>query len=171
MRLLLIAFLLLLVACATNANLGDDETGALAETGSQKGNLAPGFVITDINGKTVSLDASKPALVYFWTTWCPACQHDLGVLKEVHPEFNDIPVIAINMDLNEDDAKIRAYVKDNPDPTLIFANGPEPLLRDYDIIYTSTKVPVGKDGIILWRGSGEASAEVFRTIFEGLQNS
>jgi thiol-disulfide isomerase/thioredoxin len=178
MRIFLFGLLMFLAACSSAADPyaslpddipAEDETGYLAETGSQKGQRAPAFTITDINGKTVSLDT--PVLLYFWTTWCPACQHDLGVLRNVHPDYPDIPVIAINMDLNEDNDKIREYVKNNPNPTLIFADGPESLLRDYDVIYTSTKVPVGRDGIIAWRGSGEASEAVFRTIFDGLQAS
>ncbi|MBI4145630.1 TlpA family protein disulfide reductase [Candidatus Woesearchaeota archaeon] len=186
-----IGFSVFLAACSTGAqttdpyaSLGDGvpvegETGAIAsyaaEVGSQKGEQAPDFTINTVDGKDVTLSRlllDKPVLVYFWTTWCPACQHDLGVMKEIYPAYkDDFEIIAINMDLDEDENVIRNYLREKPNPGIQFAAGTEAILRDYDVIYTSTKVPVGKNGVILWRGSGEMERDLMVTLFEGLKNS
>lgn len=175
-----------LVGCSSAADpyaaLGDGvptgETGAItydAEVGSQKGEKAPDFTIVSVDGRMLKLSEllqEKPVLVYFWTTWCPACQHDLGVMRELYPQYqDDITIVAINMDLDEDEAIIRDYLLEKPNPGINFAAGNEQVLRDYNIIYTSTKVPVGGDGIVLWRGSGEMTRDLFVTLFEGLKNS
>lgn len=50
---------------------------------------APGFVVTDIKGKEVSLEDFKGSYVYItvWATWCVPCKNELPYLDLLHKEY------------------------------------------------------------------------------------
>ena len=53
------------------------------ETGILKGQLAPDFALTDLQGNTVGLTnlKGKKVLVNFWATWCPPCRVEMPHMK------------------------------------------------------------------------------------------
>lgn len=178
-----IATLVLIAGCSnslssqiTGSTVGiDTDPSDDAGIGTRKGQFAPDFSVETIDGETIKLSeltaSGKPAMVYFWTTWCPNCLEDLAVMKDMYPDYkDDFEIIAINMDTDEDMDKIRAFnaKHDFPFP---MANAPTSVLRDYNVIYTSTKVAVDSSGKVLWKGSGVLSSQYFVTLFEGLKNS
>lgn len=69
MKALLVAVLLVLTGCAAEAPPAPPQTGA---------NVSPKLQFTaktlddkDFDGSTL---AGKPAVIWFWTPWCPRCQ-------------------------------------------------------------------------------------------------
>jgi peroxiredoxin len=70
------------------------------------GNLAPGFTITDLDGKKLSLTDynGKVVLLDFWATWCTPCREEIPHFVEMQNKYGSqgFQVIGISMD---DDAK------------------------------------------------------------------
>ncbi len=54
-----------------------------------RGKLAPGFVLTDLEGKKVSLSDYKgrPLLVNFWATWCAPCKVEMPWFEELRKQY------------------------------------------------------------------------------------
>ena len=177
----LVSVMLFIAGCSgtstqiSGSAVGIDADQGDTEIGTRKGQFAPDFSVETIDGETVKLSeltaAGKPTLVYFWTTWCPNCAADLTIMKDLYPSYkDDFELVAINMDTNENLDKIRTYNERHNFPFTL-ANAQTSVLRDYNVIYTTTKVAVDSEGRVLWRGSGRMTSQYFVTLFEGLKSS
>lgn len=58
--------------------------------------LAPGFVLTDLNGKEVSLSDLKGKVVVldFWATWCGPCKASFPAMQMAINKYKDNPNVA-----------------------------------------------------------------------------
>lgn len=111
--------LLLLVAFLVGAAVYSEGM----KTRAQVGQIAPDFTLQTLDGTTVSLSdfRGRPAIVYFWATWCPYCRHDAPAHRAFMERFGDqVTYLALN--LREPADKVRAYREE-------FAARGIPLLR------------------------------------------
>ena len=145
----------------------------LLDVGNSKGNLAPDFSVTTTDGKTVTLSEltreGKPVLLYFWASWCPYCKRDLAVANAVYPQYADkVRLVAIDLDLNEGMPVVANYKTTEKHDGMDFAPGYEKVLQDYGVVYTTTKYAIDRNGIILWKGSGEVGEKTWEILLKGL---
>jgi len=71
------------------------------------------------------------------------------------------------MDMKETSAMLENYRTTNSRPGM-FAPGNEQILRDYNVIYTTTKYVISGDGTVLYKGSGVLSSENWKIIFDSV---
>lgn len=64
------------------------------------GQTAPDFTLTDLDGKTVSLQSLRGnvVLLNFWATWCGPCVVEMPHLEKLHREFKNKGVIILGID-------------------------------------------------------------------------
>jgi len=140
--------------------------------GINKGNLAPDFTITTIDGKTLKLSDmtnDKPTVLYFFATWCPNCARDLAAVRDIYPQYVDkINFLAIDIDLRESESQIASYKQRMNLPNIEFAAGKRDVLANYNVVYTTTKFFIGKDGTILNKGVGGIDQNTWRQIFQSM---
>lgn len=71
-----------------------------------KGQLAPSFTYTDINGLKISLEELRGHYVFIdiWATWCAPCKEQLPYLEELKRQFagKNISFISISCDRNKE---------------------------------------------------------------------
>ncbi len=71
---------------------------------------APELLAITTNGKTVSLESNtKPALIYFWGTWCPYCRFTSPLAERIAKDYPVIS-IAVRSGSNQD---INRYLKEH----------------------------------------------------------
>lgn len=98
-----------------NEQLGTDMA---ANPGSslQKGDVAPDFTLTTLDGKEVSLSdyRGKKVLLNFWATWCPPCKAEMPHMQNVHENYGeDIEILAVNLtSLDNGKDKIELFKED-----------------------------------------------------------
>lgn len=70
-----------------DASGGDDSAPAVPKL---TGKVAPGFVLTTLDGKKVSLSDYKgrPVLVNFWATWCAPCKLEMPWFEEFRKQYS-----------------------------------------------------------------------------------
>ena len=144
--------------------------------GNKKGNKAIEFSVKNVDGKTVNLsdytNSKKPLLLYFWATWCPFCERDFAIVKNIYPQYKeDVSFLSIDIDMQETAEIIKEYANTRGLNEIEFAVGEPKILTDYSIRSTTTKFAISKEGVILWTGSGVVDENTWKIIFEGLKNS
>jgi len=67
------------------------------------GQPAPAFTAKTLDGKDFDVSSLKGrvAIIYIWTTWCRACQHELPSLEAVYRQYHSqgLDVLAVSADL------------------------------------------------------------------------
>ncbi|MGB7436192.1 MAG: TlpA disulfide reductase family protein [Candidatus Acidiferrum sp.] len=74
---------------------------------------APDFKTKDLDGKDLSLDASKGKVILlnFWATWCGPCRAEIPGLIELQTKYKDrLQIIGMVVD-EDDEANLRDVVK------------------------------------------------------------
>lgn len=87
--------------------------GAIAEH-ELLGKQAPAFAAQTLDGKAVDSKQlkGKVAVIDFWATWCVPCAEVVPVLKEVTDKFADKDVVLLAVNVGEDPALIKGYLKE-----------------------------------------------------------
>lgn len=160
----------------TTTNTVEQQNTIQQTVGIGKGNLPPDFSITTIDGKQYRLsqfkEENKPVLLYFWATWCPFCRRDFSIVKNVYPKYADkVTFLAIDLDTSENSQIIEQYKNALGLEGIDFAPGNGKVLSDYQITHTTTKYAVGKNGLILYKGSGVFNEQQWETLFNALASS
>ncbi len=140
------------------------------ETGPEIGNLAPGFTLQTINGKSTTLSEfrGKTVLLNFWVSSCPACVDEMPYLQTVFDEQanEELVIIAVNcgestqtvqstidslgltfhMLLDTDGRVCTAYERGAPTTFLIDGNGIIVAIRD-EVFQSPEAIEVMLDSI------------------------
>ncbi len=177
------SMLLLLTACVANAPLEKKSAIQIEDTSSLKplmsglikGNSPPEFSLSTLDGRILTLVSfnGTPVLLYFFTTWCPYCAEDFSALSGIYADYEaDIQIVAVDMDLGEDEEKISEYRKRYPALSgVIFTTGNIDMLSAYQIKYTTTKYAIGGDGKLFYVGSGALSEGQWKILLDALKKS
>ena len=79
--------------------------------------------------------------------------------------------MAIDLDPNEGKETIINYRNRKGLEGIDFAEADTYVLSNYAVIYTTTKYAIGRDGAILYKGSGVFNEQQWETLLSGLVNS
>ena len=68
------------------------------EVGIRKGEIAPDFELTTLDGETVQLSdyKGKRVMLNFWATWCPPCRAEMPDMEKFQKN-KDVQVLAVNL--------------------------------------------------------------------------
>jgi len=142
------------------------------KVGVNLGNVAPDFTLTTTEGKTLRLSEltkDKATVLYFFATWCPNCARDLAAVKDVYPQYADkVNFLAVDIDSRESVSQIASYKQRMGLPDIDFAPSDRKILSDYNVVYTTTKFFIGKDGTILNKGVGGIDANTWHQVFRSM---
>lgn len=128
---------------------------------------APGFTLTDLDGKKVSLSDFKGKWVVldFWGSWCGWCIKGFPALKKAYEQYGD-KIAVIGIDCNETEAEWREGVKNHQLPWINVYNGHDNrLYSDYKIEGFPTKAIINPEGKLVDLTTGEDP-----TFFDRLAN-
>ncbi len=72
--------------------------------------------VTDLQGKTVTLDElreDKALYVKIWASWCASCMEQMPHFNQIHQKYGpQLKVISINLWVNEDLASVQHVIKE-----------------------------------------------------------
>lgn len=146
--------------------------GPEPEEGLQPGDLAPEFEATldgstyqlaDLDGRPIRLGdlRGKAVWVNFWASWCPPCQQETPIIRELAARYRDAGLVVVGIAVQETEpADIQAYAdRYELDYTIGFdASGH--VFRRYRVFGLPTQFFIRPDGVIASVGKtvDEASA-------------
>ena len=129
--------------------------------GLKIGATAPEFSVTDDDGSTYQLNdldgnpirladlKGKAVWVNFWTTWCPPCQSEVPILRDLATRYKDrgLEVVAISVQ-ETSPADVKAYATKYQLPYTIGFDGSGKIFHAYKAYGLPTQVFIDPNGVI-----------------------
>ena len=129
--------------------------------GVREGDLAPElevvlddgstYRLNDLDGRPVRLAdlRGKGVWINFWASWCPPCQAETPVLRDLAEEYADRGLVVIGISVQEtSEADVRAYAERYQLGYTIAADVSGHIFRLYRPPGLPTQIFVGSDGAI-----------------------
>lgn len=172
-------FILSLILSINSLTIEAVESNEQGLIGSQVGQIAPDFSVTNLDGKTFKLSdyrGKKPVYLVFWATWCSTCKHEIPQFKELYKNLGDkVEILAINVDylswwssLNKSNNRVKKYVNKYEVPYSVALDDDEQLINLYHVRGTPTQLLIDKDGVVRRRYGllNEKTMMILKTVLE-----
>ncbi len=148
---------MVMLGVADNTNTG--------EVGTDVGDAAPNFMLTDSDGAVVSLDeflGEKAVIVNFWASWCNFCLEEMPDLEAVGQEFsNNLVILGINNQETVAQGDPFAVARGVTYP-LLYLPKDDQIVKAYQVLAMPTTYYIDIDGIIVDRKLGFDTHEGIR---------
>ena len=117
----------------------------------QKAIPAPDFSLQDLQGKTFKLRSQlgKPVVIFFGTTWCPACRAEIPAYKAIYEKYARRGLKVIYIDINEPVKKVARFAKSHSLPYLVLLDRDGSVASDYNIVGVPILILIDKEGNII----------------------
>ena len=123
--------------------LGSDVNFLDTDEGLAKGEVAPDFELTTLDGEAVKLSdyKGKKVILNFWATWCPPCRAEMPHMQnyfEDEAEKENVAILAVNLTTEDRGIdKVAEFVKEYE------LDFPIPMDTDGDIgaLYQAVTIP------------------------------
>lgn len=79
------------------------------------GERAPAFTLEDVDGKRVSYRPAggKPALIVFWSAFCPLCRELTPSVNDIHRRYGaSLRIFSVNLDGKRFSKSVKAFIKE-----------------------------------------------------------
>ena len=110
------------------------------------------LVLNDLKSNPVNLSAltGKPAILFFWTTWCPYCRAELKVLNKMYPQMEKEGLAVFAVDVGEAGYKVERFLKDNPLLNIkILLDQEGKAAENYELNGVPTYIFINKEGKVV----------------------
>ncbi|MEI6832234.1 MAG: TlpA disulfide reductase family protein [Candidatus Omnitrophota bacterium] len=116
--------------------------------GSAKTGLAADVILKDLNGQAVNLSSAenKPAILFFWTTWCSYCRKEIKGLNQLYSEMKKEGITVFAVNIGESDYKVQGFFKDYVLNFNVLLDKEGKLADQYDVIGVPTYILLNKSG-------------------------
>ena len=116
------------------------------QTRSAPSGEAPGFEMTAIDGRSISLADYRgaPLMVHFWATWCGVCKAERHNVAAV---AGDLPVLAVASRSGSVDA-VAAFVAEHPYDSPVLVDSDGALAKRFGVRAYPTSFVLDADGVI-----------------------
>jgi peroxiredoxin len=153
------SLLLVLALVFTTSLWADENEGNL----TKKGQAAPNFTVTSLDGKQFKLSdmKGKVVLVNFFATWCGPCMEELPELeKQLWPRFknDNFKMISIGREHTRKEMKKFQSIKKFTFP--IAADPQRLIYAKYAEKYIPRNYIINKEGKIIFQGKGFSQKEL-----------
>lgn len=102
--------------------------------------------VPDLAGRVVLLD--------FWASWCTPCKKSFPVLTALQNEYADQGLIVLAISVDENQAKMEQFLKDNPVPFPVVRDKTQHLVKTAGIEAMPTSYLIDAQGVIRYVHTG-----------------
>lgn len=127
--------------------------------------------LLDLDGEPISLQAlrGRPVWVNFFASWCPPCQEETPVLRDMHARYADDGLALVAVSVQETTAAdVAAYAERYDLDYTIGFDGTSEVFRTYQGFGLPTHVFIDADGVIQHLRYGPLDRETAIDIIEPL---
>jgi thiol-disulfide isomerase/thioredoxin len=112
------------------------------------GQLAP---LTDLDGRPVQLAdlRGKAVWINFWASWCPPCQSETPVLRDIADRYRDRGLVVVGISVQESSpSNVAAYAAKYQLGYTVAADSTGDVFRSYRLYALPTQFFLGPEGAI-----------------------
>lgn len=138
---------------STVANATSD--AASERAGTAIGETAPGFQLTLTDGVPISLSdlRGQPAVIVFWTAWCPACKEEAPRINKLAGQFEPLGVRVLGINIQDSLVRAEAGIKDFGIRYPVARDPDASIARRYKVTGTPTIVFLDHNGVVRYIGN------------------
>jgi peroxiredoxin len=146
-------------ACGTGTAETDDKKAPAkaekAERGTAVGQLAPEFELAKTDGTPISLKEleGNPAMIVFWTAWCPVCKEEAPHVNKIYEEFGPKGLNVVGINIGESDARVQEGIKEFGIKYAVAKDTSTAVARSYKVVGTPTVVILDSNGVVNYFGN------------------
>ncbi|GGE55189.1 thiol-disulfide oxidoreductase ResA [Priestia taiwanensis] len=137
------------------------------------GEVAPNFVLKDLNEKEISLEdyKGKGVVLNFWGSWCPPCKEEMPALNNLHKKYKDkgVEVLGVNAGDTPLVAQTFAEKMDLEFPSVMDTKGD--VQRAYKVVPLPTTFLIDSDGKVVRMITGIKTEAEFEEYFKEIMPS
>lgn len=134
---------------------GSNTQSQEVKRGTAIGEIAPDFDLAKVDSGNVSSKdlEGKPAVLVFWTAWCPICKEEAPQINKLAAEFEPKGVQVIGINIGESDARVAEGIKDFGIKYAIARDKDASVSKSYKVVGTPTVVFLDKKGAVQYFGN------------------
>ncbi|WP_019413971.1 redoxin domain-containing protein [Paenisporosarcina sp. TG20] len=150
------------------------DTSFKEESGLKKGDIAPDFELSTLNGDMVKLSnyRGRKVILNFWATWCAPCKTEMPHMENYYKKNKDsanVEIIAINMTTADRPGIVKKFV-DSYGLTFPIPLDVEGKAMDaYQIIPLPTTYMINTDGTIAHLIRGPVDEKLLKELVKTLE--
>lgn len=117
----------------------------------------PTITFKTLNGKNISTDTlleDGPILINFWATWCAPCKKEMRHLKHFEEKYNNLSIVAINVDKTRSLSQVRSYIRTNGYKYIVGLDPNSIIMKKLNASVVPTNLLVNSEGKIVWQHQG-----------------
>ncbi len=155
---------------AATSNVAISDAAPAAVRGVETGLLAPEFVLGALNAVSPTLSLAdlqgRPAVLVFWTTWCPYCLRQTPVMVEAYPRAAEAGIQFVGIDVQEDRNTVATYLAQHRIEYPILLDEQGSIAAQYAVQGYPTTYFLDSDGRIVARNVGALTGEQLNTYLQ-----
>ena len=156
------------------ATSSQEEAAETANSGLQKGDVAPEFTLNNLQGEPVSLSdfRGKKVILNFWASWCGPCKEEMPVMQQFYEENqqNDVEVVAVNLTFFERNREaVHQFVEEYGLSFPVLLDEDKKQQETYQAVTIPTSYFVDSKGVIQQKFIGPMTIEYMRETVEQME--
>lgn len=119
------------------------------------GSLAPEFELAKLDGSTIAFNDlnGKPAVLVFWTAWCPSCKAEAPEINKLAAKYESKGVRVIGINIGEGEARVKEGVEEFGIKYDVVRDTDTKVAKSYKVVGTPTIVFLDSNGIARYVGN------------------
>ena len=140
----------------------EDLVFAEVEAGIDVGQKASPFKLLTVDGKEIELGSfakDRVTLLVFGATWCPACRHEIPIIKEYYSELKDDGLNILGIDIQESVKKVKSFIEKMQINYPVVLDSSADIARLYKVVGIPLNIILDKNGVIVYKENRPPSKE------------
>lgn len=123
--------------------------------GASVGQLAPEFELLKTDGTPISFKdlEGNPAMIVFWTAWCPVCKEEAPHINKIFEEFGPKGLSVVGINIGESDARVNEGIKEFGIKYTVAKDTSTEVAKSYKVVGTPTVVILDSKGTVNYFGN------------------
>src|SRR5262249_723950 len=142
--------------CSTGKQSAETRTAAVGggiasgRAGIQVGNPAPDFQLATMDGAPISAAdlRGQPAVIVFWTSWCPVCKEEAPRINALGAEYGAKGVRVLGINIKDSVARAEGGIKEFGIKYAVARDADASVARAYKVTGTPTIVFLDRKGVV-----------------------